>query len=187
MTTYHGRIRTAADAIILLEACRLGLLPQVRRRLSEKDRHSVKSGAVFAWDERESGIRRWTDGKLWSASRVSGPFLIYREMEGKRGDRRFGPREIRRRKSPESGWGSDDGMDKDDKEENEYRKKPDGLMKQSFSIQTSTGKHLHLVSYYSWSHIRCPSFNSLRQTPSSAILCHSAEYIQITVSPRPQH
>lgn len=30
-------------------------------------------------------MKRWTDGKSWSASRVSGSFLTYREMEGKRG------------------------------------------------------------------------------------------------------
>jgi hypothetical protein len=34
-------------------------------------------------DQRETVIKRWADGKSWSASRVSGSFLIYREMEGK--------------------------------------------------------------------------------------------------------
>lgn len=146
METYHGYVRTPADAIRLFEACRLGILPRVQRRLSEKERQSIRSGSVFVWDEREAGMRRWTDGKSWSASRVSGSFLTYREMEGKRGGgfnttRRGGG------KTPDSGRGSDEDLD--DGEPEGYRYKADGLMKQSFSITTSTGQHLHLISYYS--------------------------------------
>lgn len=145
METYHGYVRTPADAIKLFEACRLGLLPRVQRRLSEKERQSIRSGSVFVWDEREAGMRRWTDGKSWSASRVSGSFLTYREMEGKRGGG-FGNTSRRSNKSPD-GRISDEDLD--DNEPEGYRYKADGLMKQSFSITTSTGQHLHLISYYS--------------------------------------
>lgn len=146
METYHGYVRTPGDAIKLFEACRLGLLPRVQRRLSEKERQSIRSGSVFVWDEREAGMRRWTDGKSWSASRVSGSFLTYREMEGKRGGG-FGSGRRGAGKTPDSGRGSDE--DHDDGEPEGYRYKADGLMKQSFSITTSTGQHLHLISYYS--------------------------------------
>ncbi|KHO02085.1 cAMP-independent regulatory protein pac2 [Metarhizium album ARSEF 1941] len=146
METYHGYVRTPNDAIKLFEACRLGLLPRVQRRLSEKERQSIRSGSVFVWDEREAGMRRWTDGKSWSASRVSGSFLTYREMEGKRGGG-FGSGRRGAGKTPDSGRGSDE--DHDDGEPEGYRYKADGLMKQSFSITTSTGQHLHLISYYS--------------------------------------
>lgn len=147
METYHGYVRNPADAIKLFEACRLGLLPRVQRRLSEKERQSIRSGSVFVWDEREAGMRRWTDGKSWSASRVSGSFLTYREMEGKRGGG-FGTSSRRTNgRSPESGRNSEDELD--DGEPEGYRYKADGLMKQSFSITTSTGQHLHLISYYS--------------------------------------
>ncbi|CAM1509123.1 Fc.00g028620.m01.CDS01 [Cosmosporella sp. VM-42] len=145
METYHGYVRTPADAIKLFEACRLGLLPRVQRRLSEKERQSIRSGSVFVWDEREAGMRRWTDGKSWSASRVSGSFLTYREMEGKRGGG-FGSSRRGAGKTPDSGRGSDEDQDNDEPEG--YRYKADGLMKQSFSITTSTGQHLHLISYY---------------------------------------
>lgn len=146
METYHGYVRTPGDAIKLFEACRLGLLPRVQRRLSEKERQSIRSGSVFVWDEREAGMRRWTDGKSWSASRVSGSFLTYREMEGKRGGG-FGNGRRGAGKTPDSGRGSDE--DHDDGEPEGYRYKADGLMKQSFSITTSNGQHLHLISYYS--------------------------------------
>lgn len=151
METYCGHVRSPADAIKLFEACRLGLLPRVQRRLSEKERQSIKSGSVFVWDEREAGMRRWTDGKSWSASRVSGSFLTYREMEGKRGGGNFVPTPSRQRvagKTPDSGRGSDEDADMDGEGPDGYRYKPDGLMKQSFSITTSSGQHLHLISYY---------------------------------------
>ncbi|KAF2747018.1 hypothetical protein M011DRAFT_423898 [Sporormia fimetaria CBS 119925] len=163
METYHGHVRTPADAILLFEACRIGLLPRVQRRLSEKERQQIKSGSVFVWDEREAGMRRWTDGKSWSASRVSGSFLTYREMEGKRSgnnmavyptgkpaDKQYmqasnpGGRSIAPAPNGESD-GESGGPDG-------YRYKPDGLMKQSFSITTQAGQHLHLISYYSRSH-----------------------------------
>lgn len=87
-------------------------------------------------------MRRWTDGKSWSASRVSGSFLTYREMEGKRGGggmEKNANRDGVQGNEPDSDGGGPDG----------YRYKPDGLMKQSFSITTNNGQHLHLISYYS--------------------------------------
>ncbi|KAK3942008.1 Gti1/Pac2 family-domain-containing protein [Diplogelasinospora grovesii] len=148
METYYGQVRTPHDAIKLFEACRQGILPRVQRRLSEKERQAIRSGSVFVWDEREAGMRRWTDGKSWSASRVSGSFLTYREMEGKRGNGFPGANTNRRGagRTPDSGRGSDE--DQDDNEPDGYRYKADGLMKQSFSITTSAGQHLHLISYY---------------------------------------
>ncbi|KAK2743255.1 hypothetical protein FQN57_004944 [Myotisia sp. PD_48] len=158
METYHGHVRTPGDAIILFEACRIGQLPRVQRRLSEKERQSIKSGSVFVWDEREAGMRRWTDGKSWSASRVSGSFLTYREMEGKRGGAHAS--QARAGKTPESSKGSDEDQGEGAEEGPDgYRYKPDGLMKQSFSITTSTGQHLHLISYYARSHPTAPGLN----------------------------
>ncbi|KAJ5493015.1 hypothetical protein N7539_001761 [Penicillium diatomitis] len=170
METYYGHVRTPADAIILFEACRIGLLPRVQRRLSEKERQSIRSGSVFVWDEREAGMRRWTDGKSWSASRVSGSFLTYREMEGKRGGG-TGPQTSVSRpgKTPESRGSDDDRGDGTDEGPDGYRYKPDGLMKQSFSITTSTGQHLHLISYYSRSH---PSAANLQQPTTDPALRH---------------
>ncbi|KAL2106813.1 hypothetical protein VUR80DRAFT_6187 [Thermomyces stellatus] len=166
METYYGLVRTPADAIKLFEACRLGIFPRVQRRLSEKERQSIRSGSVFVWDEREAGMRRWTDGKSWSASRVSGSFLTYREMEGKRGGG-FGSSRKGAGKTPESGRGSDE--DQDDGEPDGYRYKADGLMKQSFSITTSAGQHLHLISYFTKSHSQS---NELPQPSTDPQLRH---------------
>ena len=170
METYNGHVRTPADAIILFEACRLGLLPRVQRRLSEKERQLIKSGSVFVWDEREAGMRRWTDGKSWSASRVSGSFLTYREMEGRRGPSGFAPplAASRARKTPDSTRGSDSDLEMAGGEDGPdgYRYKPDGLLKQSFSITTSAGNHLHLISYYSRSHPSAQTLNNPSNDPN---------------------
>ncbi|KAI9787616.1 MAG: hypothetical protein M1839_000147 [Geoglossum umbratile] len=176
METYHGHVRSPADAILLFEACRLGLLPRVQRRLSEKERQSIKSGSVFVWDEREAGMRRWTDGKSWSASRVSGSFLTYREMEGKRGGNNFAPpvatpqtqaAQGRNGKTPDSQRWSDSDMEMGEDGPDGYRYKPDGLMKQSFSITTANGQHLHLISYYARSH---PTAQGLLQPTNDPML-----------------
>ncbi|KAH9869133.1 hypothetical protein IAQ61_006338 [Plenodomus lingam] len=166
METYHGHVRTPNDAIILFEACRIGILPRVQRRLSEKERQQIKSGSVFVWDEREAGMRRWTDGKSWSASRVSGSFLTYREMEGKRGGSAVPTAPVAKRASGKSPDGSSNG-DSEGEGPDGYRYKPDGLMKQSFSITTSSGQHLHLISYYSRS-----NSNNLTQPTNDAQLRH---------------
>lgn len=170
METYNGHVRTPNDAVILFEACRLGLLPRVQRRLSEKERQQIKSGSVFVWDEREAGMRRWTDGKSWSASRVSGSFLTYREMEGKRGGSGFAPSAQAKKTNGSASNGSKNGdsdMDMGDDGPDGYRYKPDGLMKQSFSITTNDGRHLHLISYYARSH---PTSQPLKQPSTDPAL-----------------
>ncbi|KAF2752628.1 hypothetical protein EJ05DRAFT_481127 [Pseudovirgaria hyperparasitica] len=50
-----------------------------------------------------------------------------------------------------------------------YRHKPDGLMKQSFSITTSSGQHLRLISYYARS---SPSASNLLQPSTDPNLRH---------------
>lgn len=169
MHSYYGHVRSQLDAILLFEACRLGLLPRIRRRLSERERLEISSGKIYIWDEQEAGMRRWTDGKSWSASRVSGAFLSYREMDttrraspevedsenisGKRalessdnsppgGNNGFSMIAKRRKKAPAT---EDPNIEET---EEGYRYKKNGLNKQSFSITTSTNLKLHLISYY---------------------------------------
>lgn len=126
METYIGHIKTPQDALTIFEACRRGQLNRVQRRLSSKERVHIGSGSVFAWDEREAGMRRWTDGRTWSPSRVLGSFLTYRELDTKRRPRRS----LGSKNAPA------------------YSYKSDGLIKQSFSICTANNQKLHLISYY---------------------------------------
>lgn len=81
--TFYGLIETTADALRIVELCRQGKLGRVSRRLHDGERRLIRSGSVFVFDEVESGIKRWTDGRIWSPSRILGNFLIYRELERK--------------------------------------------------------------------------------------------------------
>ncbi|PWN90299.1 hypothetical protein FA10DRAFT_260158 [Acaromyces ingoldii] len=157
--TYVGYIKSSTDAILLLSACDLpsdanttkstsppggrgmtNALPpprRVTRRLLDAERAElVASGSVFVWDEKEAGMKRWTDGRVWSASRVSGCFLTYRELEA------------RKKTNPSSSLnGHPDGPTS-----NQY--KPEGLIKQSFSITTASGRKLHVISYFTKRDVR---------------------------------
>ncbi|RKP26384.1 gluconate transport inducer 1/Pac2, partial [Syncephalis pseudoplumigaleata] len=79
--TYIGYVDTVLDALLLFEACNLGILERAKQRPSPADRaRFICSGSVFVWDEGQTGIRRWTDGRRWSSSRPRGNFIIYREL-----------------------------------------------------------------------------------------------------------
>lgn len=82
--TFHGYIENTRDSLLLFEACKRGIIPRITRRLRDRDRHLIRSGSIFCFDEQESGIKRWTDGLIWSPSRILGNFLIYREMDDKK-------------------------------------------------------------------------------------------------------
>ncbi|KAG9290120.1 hypothetical protein G9A89_010426 [Geosiphon pyriformis] len=79
--TFHGKIPNTNAAAIIFEACRLGVLDRTHRRLLEEEKRSIRGGEVFVFAENLSGIKRWTDGKNWSPSRVVGDFLVYFELD----------------------------------------------------------------------------------------------------------
>ncbi|KAK4050448.1 Global transcription regulator sge1 [Microbotryomycetes sp. JL201] len=78
---FQGFVETTLDALLIFEGCRRGILPKITRRLQEPEKRAlVDSGSVFVFDEEETGIKRWTDGLIWSPSRTLGNFLLYREL-----------------------------------------------------------------------------------------------------------
>jgi hypothetical protein len=78
--SYFGFVETRDDAIVLIQAGLQGSLHFVPRRATSSERAYVaQSGCVFIYEEKTSGIQRWTDGQHWSPSRVLGDFLIYGE------------------------------------------------------------------------------------------------------------
>jgi len=85
-STYFGYIQSTKDALLVFEAVRQNRLPKINRRLREEERlNLIRSGAVFVFDEAESGVKRWTDGLYWSPSRILNNFLVYRQIEKKPG------------------------------------------------------------------------------------------------------
>ncbi|KAL7412631.1 Gti1/Pac2 family-domain-containing protein [Mrakia frigida] len=170
---FVGIIESTGDALILFEAARRGLLPRITRRLLAKEQAVlIKSGSIFIFDERESGIKRWTDSLIWSPSRIQSNFLLYRETTA-RADRHHpnlpnrsskSPRTkrasaalpIRRRRKKGGGWSRPLVGASEQERERElvgsltgtYRFKEGGLVKKSISIHIN-GVAQHLVSYYS--------------------------------------
>lgn len=142
MESYKGAVHSAKDAIILLEASRINKIPRVTRRLKEDERASIKAGDVFIWNEKEAKMRRWTDGRSWSASRVTGSFLTYREMES-----------------------NSDSKVNENIHHSNYTYKANGLIKQSFSLTTLKGDKLHLISYTTTDNYTNSKF--LNKTPST--------------------
>ncbi|KAM0674993.1 hypothetical protein GVAV_001332 [Gurleya vavrai] len=67
----------------MVDLCQKNVLGRVTRRLHENEKRSIRDGSVFVYEENESKIKRWTDGKIWSPSRCNGIFLCYREYKPK--------------------------------------------------------------------------------------------------------
>ncbi|KAL7319160.1 Global transcription regulator sge1 [Mucor circinelloides] len=159
--TFHGYIETTQDSLLVFEACRRNILPKVSRRLQERERRMVRSGSVFVFDEKDSGIKRWTDGLVWSPSRILGNFLIYRELDKKPSASQ--KQQIRKRStsgntlSDTTGTASKirqavDGNPRTNRQlvgslSEAYNFKEHGLIKKTMSLVVN-GAPLHLVSYY---------------------------------------
>ncbi|CAK7903141.1 hypothetical protein CAAN1_16S00980 [[Candida] anglica] len=115
LASYHGTVNNLKDAVLLIEAVRIGRLPTITRRLNGYEREYIKPHSVYVWNETECGLKRWTDGKIWSASKASGPFLVYSELNKK----------------------------------SDTEPKHNGLIKQSFSLNTKQNQKFHLIAYTS--------------------------------------
>lgn len=197
--TFHGYIETTRDALLLFEACKRGIIPRTSRRLQDKERHLIRSGSIFCFDEHESGIKRWTDGLIWSPSRILGNFLIYRELHDKKLTRSssadFGimhggvtnidgrSNEMLRSRSLDSSTTLPYGLSvphdhlRRQREKNllgslknSYKFKRNGLIKKSMSLVVD-GVQQHIISYYSKEDV----LSNRLKTPSNMIELSSLE------------
>jgi Gti1/Pac2 family transcription factor len=180
--TYAGHVPTTQDALILFEACLSGHLNLVPRRPRDHERNSlICSGCVFIYEERASGIKRWTDGVTWSPSRVLDDFLVYRELnqpfppgEKKRVNKKTSrqlarPGELYPRLDstgefcsptiPHSTSSTNTPTPSGAERQligsltDSYGFKPNGLVKKTMNA-TVRGVAYHLVSYYNMDHVK---------------------------------
>ena len=77
--SHVGRIDEVQDALLLFEALRLGHIVGYKQRLTDLQRRAISVGDIFLWVETPT-LRRWTDGRKWTQSRVVGAFLISTEI-----------------------------------------------------------------------------------------------------------
>ncbi|KAF8813495.1 hypothetical protein BYT27DRAFT_7131611 [Phlegmacium glaucopus] len=175
---FVGYVETTVNALRLIHAARQGVIPRITRRLNDSERRTmIKSGAVFIFCVQESQIKRWTDGLLWSPSRIVGNFLVYREINERtssRGHKKPYPhddsptRSLTGKSSPDQtslGFRTNGGGD-------QGTFKVGGLIKKTITvvIQESGPEptHLHLISYYTSEDIR--SGNLKRPSTRSDIM-----------------
>ncbi|KAJ7220294.1 Gti1/Pac2 family-domain-containing protein [Mycena pura] len=134
---FYGAVETTMNALRLIHAARQGVIPRITRRLNDAERRAmIKSGAVFVFSVEESGIKRWTDGLLWSPSRIVGNFLVYREINQRTNSRGSHKKLYPTDESAGALTSSEHGTFK-----------PNGLIKKTITV-TIDGSDLHLISYY---------------------------------------
>lgn len=80
MNKFFGYIQTYEEACLVVHAVRLGYLDVIEGRLTPEERENIRSGDIFCFVESPKGMKRWTDGKVWSPSKIHGQFLLYREV-----------------------------------------------------------------------------------------------------------
>ena len=79
--SWFGFVDDTHDIATLFEAAISGRIPVCERRPHDREKLGlIQNGAVVIYDEDASGIKRWTDARSWSPSRVLGKFLVYREV-----------------------------------------------------------------------------------------------------------
>ncbi|KAF9549620.1 hypothetical protein EC957_003156 [Mortierella hygrophila] len=180
--TFRGYIETTQDTLLIFEACRRGLLPRICRRLQEKERRIVQSGTVFVFDERESGIKRWTDGLVWSPSRILGNFLVYRELDKRNASGKKDTSPIDRASRSSSGSDVESALEKNKERAlvgsltNSYRFKKNGLIKKTMSIVVN-GVSQHLISYYTKEDVLAGRLHTPSSVPELASLEISPEFL----------
>ncbi|KAJ3225964.1 hypothetical protein HDU81_007572 [Chytriomyces hyalinus] len=81
--SFFGFVETQLDAQILVEAVIHKLIDPVFNMPLVMSGLSIRSGSVIVFPERkdQAQLSRWRDAFCWSASRMNGPFLLYREIE----------------------------------------------------------------------------------------------------------
>lgn len=159
--SFTGFVATASDAAVLLEASMQGYLLRVSCRPSLYDKVAVaQSGNVFIFEEKESKIRRWTDGIKWSPSRMLDGFMLYRELDGEQitsgHNKRLVPSHQRTSASVTQIESELYGSLIES-----YAFKHNGLMKKTIGVKFA-GSEWRLVSYYNADDVRsgilqCPS------------------------------
>ncbi|KAI0341649.1 hypothetical protein BDW22DRAFT_1429771 [Trametopsis cervina] len=162
-------VRDARDAHTVFEAVRQGLLKPVVRRLNELERAThIHSGAIFVWEESddEMGLKRWTDNRAWSQSRMREPYLFYDEKLSS--DEPTPPsdhnvKSYRFVEGPSRTWSSSAQSHYDRSE-----RQPLGLVKQAYSAWVvdpvnAKQRKWHLTAYFTYSDL--PSIPTVDQDP----------------------
>ncbi|KIP06032.1 hypothetical protein PHLGIDRAFT_477404 [Phlebiopsis gigantea 11061_1 CR5-6] len=167
--THHRlHVRDARDAHTVFEGVRQGVLKPVVRRLNEHERAKyIQSGSIFVWEESddEMGLKRWTDNRAWSQSRMREPYLFYDEKISSDEPQAPTDQSVKYRfvDGPSRTWTSSaqSHYDRSDRH-------PLGLVKQAYSAWVidsvnANPRKWHLTAYFTYSDL--PSIPTVDQDP----------------------
>ncbi|KAI8610019.1 hypothetical protein BC830DRAFT_784121 [Chytriomyces sp. MP71] len=80
--TWFGFIKDVRDAALLVESCIAGCHKPTGNLPVGMTSFPIRSGSTVVFPEGSESLRvRWRDGGNWSASKVHGSFLLYREVQ----------------------------------------------------------------------------------------------------------
>ncbi|KAI8608038.1 Gti1/Pac2 family-domain-containing protein [Chytriomyces sp. MP71] len=134
--TFRGFVKDPLDAQLLIEACIEGILQPLNIVPMSLSDLSIRSGTVLVFAENSNlgQMVRWRDGCRWSASRLQGPFLLYREVEANSGPQPTAmERDIRFCNTVVRG---------------KTRFVPNGLAKRTLTLSGSDGNRYRVISYF---------------------------------------
>lgn len=96
VATFHGHVASTRDALIVIEACLVGRLNHLGRRPRQSEEPLLpRSGNVFVYERRSSGITSWQDGVSWSTPVLVGNFEMRRQAVAPFGANRINGRYTR--------------------------------------------------------------------------------------------
>lgn len=156
MKNLTGYISNYEEAVLIMHAIRLGFFAPQEERLKPEDRERIESSDIFCFIENENGMKRWTDGRIWSPSKICGEFLVYQEVP-----KYLSKNSIKKRKHREQQSASDSLLKREEIVDRTT------LHKKTISIQFK--KHTyHIISYYrpifaNYSLINIPFFQKLSE------------------------
>ncbi|KAL2914915.1 Global transcription regulator sge1 [Polyrhizophydium stewartii] len=174
--TFNGLVETTHDALVLFGAVRRGVLHCVPARLSDAHKAAIASGSCFVFCERDSGIRRWTDGRLWGPSRILGHFFVYRELDFKLPAPRHEKYVRSSRKVVQL-----NGKQALVSSKGTYIVRDGGLIKKTISV-TMDGQTYHLVAYYTQLDLVSRRLETPRQVPELACLRPDESAIRLSLA-----
>jgi len=140
MKKIFGYIGNYDEAILIVHTVRLGLFETMTRRLNNEERDGIESGDIFCFIENDHGMRRWTDGRVWSPSKISGEFLIYQEVP-----RHLSKNSLKKRRDPSNL--ENDGASPSTELKKEEIIDNTTLHKKTVSIKQGD-KTYHIIAYY---------------------------------------
>ncbi|KAL5033692.1 hypothetical protein BDV3_003367 [Batrachochytrium dendrobatidis] len=174
METFNGFVETTHDALLLFEACRIGIINCVQNRLDDKQKNEISHGSCYVFCQRDTGIKRWTDGRLWGPSRILGHFLVYRELDVKIPKPRNQKYDKQDRRIIDL-----DGKSATVGSKGTYIVRESGLIKKTIAVHMN-GEIYHMIAYYTQADLIFGGMETPRDVPELA--CLSPDPTKITLT-----